>query len=219
MISRYALYDTSELSNYYHLSGLPKGIKPQYGISPAMNAAVIINQDGIHEVVLMKWGLMPKNAKDPNSIFRYKTHTTPSEKIFSRHSWAQAIRQRRCLVPANGFYELDQKNQRAFYVHANTRFSSFAGVYSEWDDPDGVTHGTFSLITIAADAAMPASSERIPILIKRDDEDRWLDPAISDTSSLYDMLRHYPVEKLSGHEVGTAVFSSKSNSPSFIDRM
>jgi putative SOS response-associated peptidase YedK len=220
MISRYALYDTAQLSTYFNLPGLPKGVKPHYAIASAMNAPVVISENGSHVAKLMKWGLIPSGAKDVNSIFRYKTHNIASEKIFSRHSWQQAVRQRRCLIPANGFYELDEKNNRAYYVRTtDAALSSFAGVYSEWNDPDGVVYGTYSLVTIEAEAAMPASSERIPIIISRQDEARWLDPTISDLSSLYDMLRHYPVDKLAGYEVGVDVFSSKNDSPHFIDRV
>ncbi len=221
MISHYALYDTSDVSNYFKLDGLPKGIKPHYNISPTVNTPIIVNDNGTHVAKLMKWGLLAQGAKDVNSIFRYKTYNIASEKIFSRHSWEKAVRERRCLVPANGFYELNESGKKhAYYAQPEDKsLLSFAGVYSSWEDPDGVAHGTFSIITIDADSDMPASSTRMPIIISREDEARWLDPTISDMGLLYDMLRHSPGGLLTVHEVSPAVHSPKPNQPSLLDKL
>lgn len=222
MISRYALYTTSELSTYFHLSeGLPKGIKPHYNISPTVSAPVIVSQGDARTIKLMQWGLIAKGAKDTNSVFRYKTYNIPSEKIFSRHSWEQAVRERRCLVPANGFYQLNESGKKhAFYAKPkNEELITFAGVYSSWEDPDGITHGTFSVITIEATSDMPQSSSRMPVIIKREDEARWLDSSVNDLSSLYDMLRPHPHNFLTVYEVSPAVHSPKPNQPSLTERV
>jgi len=222
MISRYALFNTADVSNYFHIAGgMPKGVKPSYNLSPASNAPVIVNEGGTHTIKLMKWGLMAQGAKDTNSIFRYKTYNIPSEKIMSRHSWERAVRERRCLVPADGFYELNGSGKkRAFYIQPNDKaLLSFAGVYSSWEDPDGTAHGTFSIVTIEATDDMPGVSGRMPVIIKREDEARWLDPSVSDLSSLYDMLRPYPQGLLTAYEVGAAVHSPKPNTPNLIDRL
>lgn len=222
MISHYALFNTADLSNYFALSeGLPKGIKPNYNYSPTLSAPVIVSEDGKRVAKLMKWGLVAQGAKDTNSVFRYKTYNIASEKIFSRHSWELAVRERRCLVPADGFYELNESGKkRAFYVHAkDNKPLTFAGVYSSWEDPAGVTHGTFSVITIESNHDLPAPGTRMPIIITPEDHDRWLDSSVSDLSSLYDMLRSYPSDKLAGFEVSPAVHSPKANDPSMITRI
>ncbi len=221
MISRYALYDIAELSNRFHLSeGLPKGVKPHYNYSPTVSAPVIINHEGTSILKLMKWGLVAKGAKDTNSVFRYKTYNVPSENIFSRHSWEQAIRERRCLVPANGFYELNGSGKkRAYYAQLEDKsLFAFAGIYSSWQDSEAITHGTYSILTTEATPDMPDSSTRMPVIIKREDETRWLDPAITDANSLYDMLRPYP-GGLAIYEVNPTVHSPKPNQPSLIDRI
>jgi putative SOS response-associated peptidase YedK len=222
MISRYALYDIADLSSRFHLTeGLPKGVKPHYNNSPTISAPVIISHEGTRVAKLMKWGLVAKGAKDTNSVFRYKTYNIPSENILSRHSWEQAVRERRCLVPANGFYELNGSGKkRAYYVQLKDKsLFAFAGVYSSWQDPEGTVHGTYSVITTEATSAMPDSSIRMPIIIKPEDEARWLDQTITDANSLYDMLRPYPSELLTVHEVSPAVHSPKPNQPDLIDRL
>jgi len=221
MISRYALYDIADLSNHFHITeGLPKGVKPHYNNSPTLSAPVIISHEGTPIIKLMKWGLIAKGAKDTNSVFRYKTYNVPLEKIFSRHSWELAVRESRCLVPANGFYELNGSGKkRAFYVQPNDKsLLGFAGVHSSWQDSEGVIHGTYSIITTEATSEMPNSSTRMPIIIKREDEARWLDPTITDANSLHDMLRPYSGE-LTVYEVGSALHSPKSNQPSLIDHI
>ena len=221
MISHYALYNISDLSNHFHLEGLPKGTKSNYNISPTVSAPVIVNSEGAHVVKLMNWGLMAKGAKDANSVFRYKTYNVPFEKIFSRHSWDKAVREKRCLIPANGFYDLNGSGKkRAYYIQPNNKeLIAFAGVYSSWEDSEGVTQGTYSIITIDSNADMPDASGRMPVIIKREDEARWLDPTISDMGSLYDMLRPYPAGELTAHEVSPAVHSPKPNQPSLIERI
>lgn len=220
MISRYALYDTAGLSNRFQLAeGLPKGIKPHYNLSPTASAPVVINHDGGRIVRPMKWGLVANGAKDTNSVFRYKTYNIPSEKILSRHSWEHAVRERRCLVPANGFYQLNGSGKkRAFYVQPKDKgLFAFAGVHSSWQDPEGTTHETFSVITTEASGAMPDSSTRMPIIIKPEDEARWLDPAVTDANSIYDMLRPYPDDLLTIQEVSPAVHSPKPDQPDLIN--
>ena len=219
MISRYALYDTAELSNRFKLEGLPKGVKPHYNISPTIDAPVIIKEDGKRVVKLMKWGLVAQGAKDTNSIFRYKTYNLASEKILSKHSWQKLVRESRCLIPANGFYELNGSGKkRAFYATPTDKeMFAFAGVHSTWQDPEGNVHGMFSVITIQATDGMYDPNGRMPIIIKRGDETRWLDSTIDDTTSIYDMLRQYPSELLDVKEVSPAVHSPKPNKPDLID--
>lgn len=222
MISRYAFYDTSKLSNYFNIeAGSPKGVKPYYNISPALNVPVILNEGGVSAIKLMKWGLLPVTSKDTNSIFRYKTYNLASEKIFYRHSWEQAISERRCLVPANGFYELNGSGKKqAFYAQPKDgSILTFAGVYNTWEDPDGAVQGTFSIVTIEANDDLRSPEGRMPVIIKPEDQARWLDTSISDLSSLYDMLRAYPSGQLKEFEVSPAVHSPKPNDASLIERV
>lgn len=220
MISSYALYTTAELSKRFNITeGLPKGVKPNYNISPTVHAPVIISENGTPVVKLMKWRLIAKGAKDTNSVFRYKTYNNASENIFSRHSWELAVRESRCLIPANGFYLLNGSGKkRAYYAQLKDKsLVAFAGIYSEWQDPEGVIHGTYSLVTTEATHDMPDPGSRMPVIIDREYESDWLDPTISDTGSIYKMLRPNPSGILSVYEVSSAVHSPKPNKPNLIE--
>ena len=223
MISRYALYDIAQISKRFNLiQGLPKGIKADYNISPTKSAPVIIIADGARVIRPMKWGLVAKGAKDTNSVFRYKTYNIPSENILNRHSWEQAVHDRRCLVPANGFYQLNGSGKkRAHYTQPDpASLVAFAGVYSSWEDPDGIIHGTYSILTAEAQRndALDVSS-REPIIIRTEDEARWLDPSVTDANSIYDMIRPQLDKHLTTYEVSPAVHSPKQNGLQLIDHI
>src|SRR6266496_1323118 len=185
MISRYSLYTTADLRDRFTLaSGLPKGIKPRYNIYPTLQAPVIVNQNGHAVAEQMGWGLIPKGAKNTNSVFRYKTYNVPSEKILAKHSWATAVRHNRCLVPANGFYQLAEQDgkKRAYYVQLkDAPLFAFAGIYSKWDDA-GVEHSTYSVITSETPHSLRHIADRMPIILSQSEETRWLNTSVTDTN-------------------------------------
>ena len=220
MISRYVFYDLSTLRSGYGLNkNLDKSIRPSYNISPTALAPVVVSYGGVNVVKPMKWGLVAKGSKDTNSVFRYKTYNIPSEKVFQRHSWELAVRESRCLVAANGFYRLSVDSESAsHYIYPeNKELLYFAGIYGQWEDAKGITYGTFSILTSRAANGVHSSGGRTPIVIKRGDEERWLDPGVVDTNSIYDMMRPFPEGFLASHRVSPEIKSVKLNRSSLID--
>jgi len=219
MISRYSLYTTADLRDRFMLAGgLPKGIRPHYNIHPTLQAPVIVNKNGHPLVEQMGWGLIPKGAKNTNSVFRYKTYNVPSEKIFTKHSWDAAVRHARCLVPANGFYQITgQGNEKkAYYLRLkDTPLFAFAGIYSCWEDA-GATRSTYSVITSEAPYSLRTVADRMPIILSQSEEVRWLDTSVADANSLFDMLRPISSEKLHITEVGAEINSLKIDTPKLI---
>ena len=219
MISRYSLYTPADLRDRFALtSGLPKGVRPRYNIHPTLQAPVVVSQNGQTQVEQMGWGLVPKGAKDTNSVFRYKTYNVPSEKILAKHSWETAVRHHRCLVPANGFYQLvgqgDEK--QAYYVQLkDTPLFAFAGIYSTWDEA-GTAHSTYSIITSETPHALRHIGDRLPIILSQNEEARWLDTTVTDASDLFDMLRPVASEQLLITKVGPDIHSLKIDSPRLI---
>ena len=219
MISRYSLYTTAELRDRFVLaSGLPKGIRPRYNIYPTLQAPVVVNKDSQTEIEQMGWGLTPKGAKDTNSVFRYKTFNVPSEKILAKHSWETGVRHNRCLVPANGFYQLvGQGNEkRAYYIQLkDAPLFAFAGIYSTWNDAE-TAHSTYSIITSQAPHSLRRIGDRTPIILSQAEEARWLDASVTDASALFDMLRPIASEQLLIAEVGADIHSLKIDTPELI---
>ncbi len=220
MIERYALYETALLRDTFHLTqGLPKGIKPRYNIAPSQQTPVVVQHGDEIVTEQMQWGFVSQNAKDTNSIFRYKTYNIRSEDIFKKVSWDKAVRTQRCLVPVNGFYVWSKttNGKQPYFVQAKDRpLIALAGVYSSWTDGEGVSQGMFSIVTVPPNKETRPISDRLPVIIQPHEEKTWLDPTISDMVSLYDIMRTTPHDTLSIRQVGEAVNSVKIDTPSLL---
>lgn len=220
MASRFALYTTSDLRDRFSLeSGLPKGIKPSYNISPGDTPPIIHLHEGVRTLTPAIWGFVPATAKNTNSIFRYKTFNARSEGIFSKPTWQTAIRTKRCIIPANGFYEwklLNGTKQAYFIQSADTPLFGFAGVYSSWTNPEGETKTIFSLVTTLSDDDTGNIPQRLPVILDQADEAVWLDQEVDDANVLYKIMRPLPAERLHFTRVSDAINSKKINNPSLI---
>jgi len=220
MIERYALYEIDKLRDRFGLAeGVPKGVKKRYNILPAQQVPVILQRDGTRVMEVMRWGFVSQNAKDTNSIFRYKTFVARTEDIFKTVMWSRSISSRRCLVPTNGFYVWSKSADAKvpYYIQVKDRpLVALAGIYSSWTDGDGVESGMVSVITTRANADVSSVTQRLPIIIQPDKEDLWLNADGDDISSLYDIMRVAPHQSLVARQVSDAVFSKKVDNPELI---
>ncbi len=223
MPDRYTLHDIGTLSSRFDLpQGVPRGVKPSYNISPTQTVPAIIIHDGVRVMQRMKWGFIPAQAKDVNSVFRYKTHQARSEAVFSKPIWQGAIRTKRCLIPANGFYEWRRASdgKHAFYLHPTTQtLFAFAGIYGEWTDPEGNVHGMCAIITTASDSNSDQIPSRLPVIVDPADESTWLDSTIDDLGTLIKIMRPTEPDQLIVTRVSDAINSTKPNSPELIARL
>jgi putative SOS response-associated peptidase YedK len=223
MSSRYALFEIDKLRDRFALaSGVPKGIKPHYNISPVQSVPVVVSVDGKNEMSLMKWGFIPKGAANANSVFRYKTFNARSEGIFDKPTWQTAIRSTRCLIPANGFYEWKKtsNSKQPFYIQPTDQsVFGFAGLYSSWTDPEGKEWGTCSIVTTNSGAESDVTPSRLPVIVHPDDEADWLNPEIDDINILYRIMRPYDPDKLLAVMVGDDINSSKIDTPRLIEKV
>jgi len=223
MSSKYALYEIDKISKRFAPdSGVPKGVRPHYNVNPAQSVVAIVNRKGSNQIELMKWGFIPAGARDTNSIFRYKTYNAKSEAIFDKPTWSRAIREQRCLIPANGFFEWKnlETGKTPYYIQtADQSLFSFAGVYGTWTDPDGITWGMCSIITTASDTDNEMIPSRLPVIVRPEDEADWLSPTISDMNSIYKIMKPYSPEQLKIYRVSDDINSSKIDKPYLIERL
>lgn len=220
MIERYALYEIDKLRDRFDLpGGVPKGVKMRYNVQPAQSVPVILQRDGTRMMKLMQWGFVPQNAKDTNSIFRYKTFVARTEDVFNTVMWDRSISSRRCLVPVNGFYIWSKTADAKvpYYIQVKDRpLVALAGIYSSWTNSDGVELDMVSIITTRANADVDSLTERLPVIIQQDMEDIWLNAEVGDVSSLYEVMRVAPDGTLISHQVSDAIFSKKTDKPELI---
>lgn len=220
MIERYALYDIDKLRDQFGLAdGVPKGVKQRYNIVPAQRVPVVLLRDGAATMELMQWGFVSQGAKDTNSIFRYKTFTVRSEDIFKKAMWQKAVLTQRCLVPANGFYTWAQTpgGKAPYYIHTKASpIAAFAGVYSTWTNSEGVESGMVSIVTVPADDETSRYTDRLPVIVQPAQQSTWLEPTISDATSLYDIMRTPSHDTLTFTRVGEGIYSKKIDTPGLI---
>ncbi len=223
MSSRYTLFQIDQLQERFNIEGgLTAGLKKRYNIAPGQMAPVIVEHMRQPKLELMKWGFIPRLAKDANSVFRYKTFNAQSESIFNKATWKEAVRSRRCLVPTNGFYEWAETStgKKPYFIRPKDQgLFCMAGIYSSWTDPEGATWGTYSVVTTAANKEMEAIHKRMPVILHPNDEAIWLDPSITDAGILYDFMRPYPNDTLLLNEVSQEISSVKVDNARLMTRL
>jgi putative SOS response-associated peptidase YedK len=214
--------DKQRIAEYFAVHGpsLPD-FGPSWNVAPQTFQPVVrLNRDtGERELVLMRWGLIPFWAKDPSIALR--TINAKAETITTAPAFREAFKYRRCLVPADAFYEwqkLDAKNKQPFAIAMKDgKPYAFAGLWEKWKDRKGGTELlTFTVITTDPNEVVQPMHDRMPVIIPERDYNRWLD--VSDTQRLpIDLLRPYEADRMTAWKVGKEVGNVKNDNPELIE--
>lgn len=204
MCGRYVLYDLEAL--YLHYDPPAKfDMSPNFNVAPSQSMP-IITQNGIE---IMRWGLIPRWAKDEK--IGYRLINARSESVFDKPIWKSAALNRRCLVPANGFYEWQrrQKGKQPFYIHPKDQsLFMFAGIWETWQHEDRELH-TYSILTTTPNKEMTAVHNRMPVILHKEDQAQWL--AADTKEDLEPLLMPYADHMLEMFEVSKSVNVVKFN--------
>ena len=178
--------------------------KARYNCAPTQNLAVIAN-DAPDTLKYFRWGLIPSWAKEPS--IGSKLINARAETLTEKPSFKNAFRNRRCLVPATGFFEWKRNHDKTPY---NIRLKNgdvfcFAGLWDQWVSRDGEVIHSFTIITTAPNKLTEQIHDRMPVILHRDDEQRWISPR-PDTS-LAELLKPYPAELMEAWPVSKLVNS------------
>lgn len=218
MCGRYTLYQIKELQKRFNLTKdeatvLLEDLKKRYNIAPTQFSPVITEDDNKNpHIEMMRWGYMPPWAKEPKDIFKFRTFNARSEEIFSKRTWKNAIIHRRCLVPTNGFYEWQKQadgKQPYFIKPKDDDLFSFAGLYGTWKDYDGNEWGTFSILTTQPNDQMEKIHTRMPVILHPDQEQGWLNPAMTSPDEITNYMAPYDQNGLELYEVSRDVNTSR----------
>ena len=206
MCGRYALHSHPDVvALQFGLASLPE-FAPRYNIAPSARILVVRNDGG----ALVRWGFVPRWAKDPSIGARM--NNARAETVAEKPSFREAYRKRRCLVPANGFYEWKRERtfKQPYYVRPSSgELFAFAGVWESWNGPQGPLE-TCAIVTTEANAAMRPVHERMPVILSRDDYGHWL-------AGDGDLLRPCAPEGIVVHAVSRAVNDARNESPALIE--
>lgn len=196
----------------------PENMTPRYNISPTQQVLTIREaSDGSRLLSTTRWGLVPHWAKDLS--IGNKMINARCETVHEKASFRQAIRNRRCIVPASGFYEWAATPDGKIPYYITTRDGSpfsFAGIWESWKNTDGQELETFSILTTSANSLMSSIHDRMPVMLHPTDFDRWLDPESTDPQQLQHFYQPYPSDLMQLWPVSTLVNSPRNDSPDCI---
>ncbi|MDZ7779804.1 MAG: SOS response-associated peptidase [Gemmatimonadota bacterium] len=187
MCGRYALAVSEEdLVEVFDLPGLTFEHHPRYNIAPGQLAPVVAEDDRGRRMGLLEWGFLPAWKDEPTGAFI----NARAESVARKRSFREAFARRRCLVPANGFYEWKARDGRKIphWIHpAAGGLVSFAGIWESWQRPGAEPRHTFAILTTDANAEVAPIHDRMPVVVAPGDRDRWLDRS-TPTGRLGDLL-------------------------------
>ncbi len=193
--------------------------KPRYNIAPMQIVPIVRDSSNDRIISELKWGLVPLWAKDAE--IGNRMINARAETLTEKPSFREAFRKRRCLIPTSGFYEWEKtgsgvKQPFYFYLKEKEVFG-FAGLWEEWLDKEtSEMLETFTIITTEANNVLKPVHDRMPVIIKAENYDEWLDPKIKDTERLEKLLAPYPANEMDSHTVSRAVNSPSEDSPQLI---
>lgn len=181
--------------------------KPRYNIAPSQMINAVLNENSETVLTDLKWGLIPHWAKDAE--IGNKLINARAETLTEKPSFRDAFKSRRCIIPATGFYEWkkgrDGKQPYYFYLPEKEVFG-FAGLYENWiDKTTGEELQTCTIITTEANDVLKPVHERMPVILKADDYEEWLDEDLKDTMKLGKLLVPYSAKEMESYPVSKAV--------------
>jgi putative SOS response-associated peptidase YedK len=180
----------------------PPDVRPRYNIAPAQQVPIVRgNAAGERELVELRWGLVPRWAKDP-SIGTHMINAR-AETVATKGAFRNAFARHRCLVPVNGFYEWKRTANGKQPLHigrADGRPFGLAGLYERWLSPEGEVLDTCAIVTTQSCASLTDVHDRMPVIVPEAQYARWLDGSRHDVADLLvpwagEELRVYPVSK------------------------
>jgi len=197
-------------------SALP--LVPRYNIAPTQSVPVIHASEGGREMAMMHWGLIPSWSKAPDAGGRLIN--ARAETVAEKPAFRASFKTRRCLVPADGYYEwiAAGRKKQPYWIHrADEQPFAFAGLWDLWRPEAGEPLTSCTIVTTDANDATREIHDRMPVILDPVDYDRWLDPALSDPARLLPLLRPYEGGELRVDPVSTFVNNARNEGPECLD--
>jgi putative SOS response-associated peptidase YedK len=211
----------TKLAEQFMLPGLSEGnlpeLTPRYNIAPTQNVAVVRMGDAGRELAMLRWGLIPSWADDlsiGNRLLNARSETAATKPAFR-----QAMKKRRCLVPADGFFEW-RKVGRAKQPHliglADGGLFAIAGLWEYWRRDDQVVESC-TLLTTSANELLQPLHDRMPVIVAPQDYSLWLDPELQEAEPLTPLLRPFPAGQMRCIAVNPVVNNARFDTPQCVE--
>lgn len=218
MCGRYSITTPIEaMRRLFGFQGLPN-LGANYNVAPTSAVPIVRMMDGAREVAMARWGLVPSWAKEirPKPLINARAET-----IAEKPSFKSSYRRRRCLVPADGYYEWRKEpngSKQPFYIYrADGQMFGMAGIWTDWMSPDGSELDTMAIATTSANETLSSLHHRMPVMIPETDFELWLDPTIEKSDDIDALLRPAQNELFQAHPVSKQVSRVGADDPSLIE--
>ncbi|CAH1216211.1 SOS response-associated peptidase [Paenibacillus sp. JJ-223] len=218
MCGRFTIIDPIEEIMDRYMAAITDGFeyKPNYNAAPMQYIPTIIGSSNGNRLGYLRWGLVPSWADDQkigNKMINARAETLAEKPAFRR-----LISSKRCIVPCSGFYEwkkVGSGKQPMRILMKDESIFSLAGLYDTWTDPDGNKLSTCAIITTEPNSLMADIHNRMPVILRPEDESEWLNKD-SDKDSVLGLLRPYPADEMRAYKVDFAVGNVRNNNGELI---
>ena len=214
MCGRFTLtVDPAKLQDAFTNINFPPQFAPRFNIAPTQPVLAIPN-DGKNRADFFVWGLIPSWAKDPS--IGNRLINARGETLAEKPSFRGSFKYKRCLILADGFYEWKSqpgtKVKLPHFIHMKDHQPfAFAGLWDEWNSPDGSQIRSCTIVTIEPNELMMPIHNRMPVILPPNAYAQWIDPAIRTPESLGALIKPYPAEQMAAYPVSTLVNSPKND--------
>ena len=221
MCGRYTVIKHDQIIRVIFNITLPANLRfvARYNVAPSQLVPVVTSDS--KEVQMFRWGLIPSWAKDEK--IGYTMINARAETLADKRAFRTALQRRRCLLPADGFYEwqkgADGKSKTPMYIrmHGGTMFA-FAGLWETWRNPSGEEIKSCTIITTSPNSLTSPIHDRMPAIIPREHYSNWLAPGDAAAPDLMRLLQPYPAAQMEAYPVRTLVNSPKNEGPELIQK-
>jgi putative SOS response-associated peptidase YedK len=218
MCGRFVLtVDPDQVQLAFNLTDMPPTWAPRFNIAPSQPIALITNEQP-QALTFHRWGLIPSWAKDPK--IGYKMINARSETAAEKPSYRAAFKRRRCLIPADGFFEWQKRDggKVPMFIHLTDQtVFAFAGLWEIWYSPEGDELRTATILTTEPNDFMAKIHNRMPVILERKDYEQWLAPDDQRANDLMPLMKPYDSEKMAAYRVSTFVNSPANDTPEAIE--
>jgi putative SOS response-associated peptidase YedK len=216
MCGRYSITTAPEaLRRLFKFLNPPPNLPPRYNLAPTQDAPVVrLDKQGGRELAMMRWGLVPYWSKGPGH--GYSMINARAETVASKASFRSALERRRCLVPADGFFEWRKDGRHRLPYHITMKDGqpfAFAGLWERWKSPAGEKLDSFTIIVTDANAAIAPIHDRMPVILDEAGADLWLEAKPERRDEIVALMKPLPADAVALRRVSTRVNDPDNDDP------
>jgi putative SOS response-associated peptidase YedK len=218
MCGRYVITSAPEAIRALFRYSEQPNFPARYNVAPTQPVPIVRIQEGVRGFALVRWGLIPSWVKDPRGFTLLIN--ARGETVLDKPAFRNAMRRRRCLFPADGFYEwkADGGRKRPYFIHPRQGGPiAFAGLWETWIGPNGEEVETACIVTTAANRMLAPIHDRMPVVIAPEAFDLWLDSAEAEVATAAALIAPAPESLFEAVEVSAAGNRTANDGPSLIE--